>query len=76
MSGRDGTGAGLGALARRAARAGEDRAVTMRQALAAEVERLGGIAATIEGESVVLEGRGLLDRWIRDAGLRGLGTFS
>jgi len=57
----------------RAARAGEARAAAARQALVREAQALGGIAAHVAGEDVVLEGRGLLDRWIRDARLRDIG---
>lgn len=66
-------GAAGGAWADRAERAGEVRAARVRQALAEEAEGLGGIRASIEGGDVLLEGRGLLDRWIRDADLRHIG---
>lgn len=57
----------------RAARLGEVRAEVKRRAIADEAEALPGVRATIEGESVVLEGRRLLDRWLRDASLRNIG---
>lgn len=57
------------------ARAAEARAGRRRREIAAEAEALGGIAARIEGERVMLEGRGLLDRWIRDASLRNIGRM-
>lgn len=64
---------GMSATGERAARAGDARAAALRQALVGEAEALGGIVARVEGEAVVLEGRGLLDRWIRDARLRDIG---
>lgn len=64
---------GMSVAGERAARAGEARAAALRQALAGEAAALGGIVARVEGEEVVLEGRGLLDRWIRDARLRDIG---
>ena len=49
------------------------RAARRRQAIAEEAGALGGVRARVEGEVVVIEGRGLLDRWIRDANLRNIG---
>ncbi|MGE4429138.1 MAG: hypothetical protein AB7E05_00185 [Sphingobium sp.] len=63
----------IGKWADRAERAGEARAARVRLALAEEAQALDGIRASIDGGDVRLEGRGLLDRWIRDAGLRNLG---
>ena len=57
----------------RAARLGEVRAEVKRHAIADEAEAMPGVRATIEGEAVVLEGRRLLDRWLRDASLRTIG---
>ena len=68
-----GTGRALDALLARAERAGAARAARRCEAVATEAEALPGIVARIEEEDVVLEGRGLLERWLRDAGLRMLG---
>lgn len=68
-----GSGRALAALLPRAERAGAARAGRRRAAIVAEAEARRGIVARIEGEDVVLEGRGLLERWLRDAGLRTLG---
>lgn len=57
----------------RAARLGEARAEIRRRGIADEAEALPGVRASVEGEAVVLEGRRLLDRWLRDASLRNLG---
>ena len=70
MSGATGRPGGLSA---RAERLGAARADRRRQEIAGEAEAMGGIAATIEGGDVVIAGRGLLDRWIRDANLRNIG---
>lgn len=64
---------GMGGLLERAALAGETRAARRRQAIAEEAGALGGVRARVEGEVVVIEGRGLLDRWIRNANLRNIG---
>lgn len=64
---------GVSAMVERAAAAGEARAARRRQAIAEEADALGGVRARVEGEAVVIEGRGLLDRWIRDANLRNIG---
>jgi len=56
-------------------RAGEQRAELRRREIAGAAGALGGIAVSIEGEQVVLEGRGLLDRWIREASLRNIGRI-
>lgn len=58
----------------RAKRAGARRAELRRREIAAEAGAM-GISASIEGELVVLEGRGLLDRWIREASLRNIGRL-
>ena len=57
----------------RAARLGEVRAEVKRRTSADEAEALPGVRASVEGEAVVLEGRKLLDRWLRDASLRNIG---
>ena len=64
---------GVSAMVERAAAAGEERAARRRQAIAEEADALGGVRARVEGDAVVIEGRGLLDRWIRDANLRNIG---
>lgn len=56
-----------------AGRAGEKRADVIRLAIATEANSLGGITARIEGADVVMEGRNLLERWLRDAELRHIG---
>lgn len=57
----------------KAVRLGEARAERHRRAIADEADALPGVRASVEGEAVVLEGRGLLDRWLRDASLRNIG---
>lgn len=57
----------------RAAEAAEARAVARRAEIAGEADALPGVSASVEGENVVLEGRGLLDRWIREASIRHIG---
>lgn len=47
-------------------------AQSRREAVARAAEGL-GIAARIEGEQVVMEGRGLIVRWLRDARLGDIG---
>ena len=64
---------GMRGAVERAARLGEARAEVKRHAIADEAEAMPGVRATIEGEAVVLEGRRLLDRWLRDASLRTIG---
>lgn len=59
--------------AEKAARLGEARAEFKRRAIADEADALPGVRASVEDEAVVLEGRGLLDRWLRDASLRNIG---
>ncbi len=65
----------MSGLIERANRAGERRAELRRREIATEAEALGGIAVVIEGEQVVLEGRGLLDRWLREASIRNIGRM-
>ena len=57
----------------RAASAADARAAQRRDEIAQEASALPGISARIEDEDVVLEGRGLLERWIRDASIRYIG---
>jgi len=64
---------GFGEVLRRGAVAGEALADRRRSGIAAEVEALRGVSAHVEVDEVVLEGRGLLDRWLRDASLRNIG---
>ncbi len=63
---------GRGSTPQRIVRRAEARAQGRREAIARAAEGL-GIAASIEGERVVLEGRGLRARWMRDARLRDIG---
>lgn len=56
-----------------AQRAGEARAARVRRALAEEAGDMGGIRATVADGDVLLEGRGLLDRWIGNADIRHIG---
>lgn len=61
------------ALRERARLLAGDRAATRRGELALAAERdFPGLAARIEGEAVIIEGRGLLDRWLREANLRAI----
>jgi len=55
------------------ARLARARVESKRQAIAGEADALPGVSAQVEGDAVVLEGRGLLDRWLRDASLRNIG---
>jgi len=48
------------------------RADRMRKAVVARAEAM-GVDAAIVGEDVTLSGRGLLDRWLRDAVFRDVG---
>lgn len=57
------------------ARLAQARVERKRQAIAGEAEALPGVSAHVEGDAVVLEGRGLLDRWLRDASLRNIGRI-
>ncbi len=63
----------LDAAMRRGTRLAEARTERRRRDIAEAANALPGVSAHIEGESIVLEGRGLLDRWIRDASLRNIG---
>ncbi|MEO8723152.1 MAG: hypothetical protein ABI395_06455 [Sphingobium sp.] len=58
----------------RAAALGERRAQGQRDAIAGAVQNdFPGVTAHVEGDAVVLEGRHLLERWLRDARLRNVG---
>ena len=61
------------ALLERGAQLGEAKAMQKRRAIADAAAALPGVRASISGEEVILEGRGLLDRWLRDASLRNIG---
>lgn len=63
----------LDGLMGRAQRHAEARAALRRRSISEEAGGLPGISAYVEGDDVILEGRGLLDRWIRDASLRHIG---
>lgn len=63
---------GLRSIPQRIVRRVEARAQARREAIARAAEGL-GIGASVEGERVVLEGRGLLARWLRDARIRDIG---
>ncbi|MGD9810044.1 MAG: hypothetical protein AB7U35_01750 [Sphingobium sp.] len=70
MSGAiSGTGA-FGPIGRRGALIADARAERRRRDIAEAARLLPGIDAHVEGEDVVLEGRDLLERWLRDASLR------
>jgi|GEM_PF-3197879 len=64
---------GLAAVKRTGARLAEQQVEARRHEMVREAEALQDISARIEGEDVVFEGRGLLDRWIRDASIRNIG---
>ncbi|MCB2015844.1 MAG: hypothetical protein R3E11_02255 [Sphingobium sp.] len=51
------------------------RAAQKRGEIADEANAIPGVHAHVEDEAVVLEGRGLLDRWIREASLRHIGRI-
>ena len=63
----------MSGIVQKAGRIADARAARWRQTIAAEAEAMGGITAEVERDRVVIEGRGLLDRWIRDAALRNIG---
>lgn len=63
---------GLGSIPQRVAQRAELRAAGRRDAIIRAAEDL-GIGARAEGDTVVLEGRGLLARWLHDARLRNIG---
>lgn len=67
---------GMSGAMERADRLGEARAERHRRAIADEADALPGVHASVEGVVVILEGRGLLDRWLRDASLRNIGRVS
>jgi len=61
-----------GGVPQRVAQRAEERAASKRDAIVRVAEGL-GVGARAEGERIVLEGRGLLTRWLRDARLRNIG---
>lgn len=63
---------GLRSIPQRVTQRAEARAQGKRDAIARAAEDL-GIGASVEGERVVLEGRGLLTRWLHDARIRDIG---
>ena len=63
----------LDGLMGRAQRHAEGRAASRRRSISDEARGLPGVSAYVEGDDVILEGRGLLDRWIREASLRNIG---
>lgn len=54
-------------------RAGAGHADRIRAEIAHKAGQMPGVNAWVEDEMVVMEGRGLLDRWLRDANLRNIG---
>lgn len=67
-----GVPATLAALTERAGQAGQARAARCRAAVAVAAGAVRGVTARVDGADVVLEGRGLRDRWLREAALRDL----
>lgn len=63
---------GIRAIPQRVTQRAQDRVQNRREAVARAAEDL-GISARVEGDLVVMEGRGLLARWLRDARLRNIG---
>lgn len=63
---------GIGAVPQRVAQRAQARAQGRRDAIVRAAEDI-GIDARVEGDTVVLEGRGLIVRWLRDARLRDIG---
>lgn len=52
-----------------------ERAGKRRAAIAVRADAIPGVRAGIEGDAVVLEGRGLLERWLCDAEIRDVGRL-
>lgn len=63
------------AMEERARAIGARAAGRRRDAMLPAAEDVPGIGAHVEGDTVVIEGRALLDRWVRDARLRYLGRI-
>jgi hypothetical protein len=63
----------LEAAARRGMYIAQAQVERKRREIADEADALPGLNAHVEGEDIVIEGRGLLERWIRDASLRNIG---
>jgi len=63
---------GIRSIPQRIVRRAEARAQGKRENIVRAAEGL-GINARAEGDTVVLEGRGLLARWLRDARVRNIG---
>ncbi len=61
------------AMMRKGIGAGEARAARWRERIARAADAMPGVRAHVDGEEVVMEGRHLLDRWLRDATLRQAG---
>lgn len=59
---------------RRGVRIAQGRAERRRREICEEARAM-GVSARVEDSAVVLEGRGLLDRWLRDAQLRDVGRI-
>lgn len=63
---------GFHAMTQLAGQRAEARAASKRENIVRAAEGL-GISAREEGDTVVMEGRGLLARWLRDARIRNIG---
>ena len=70
MSGRADLRGVLARGERIATRAAEER----RHAIARAAEQVPGVNAAVDGEAVVLSGRGLAQRWLGDMALREIGS--
>ncbi|WP_448658907.1 hypothetical protein ACPVPU_00280 [Sphingomonas sp. CJ99] len=51
----------------------EDRVRARRERIAAGLEAVPGVRASVEGDAVVARGRGLLRRWLTEADVREAG---
>ena len=65
----------LPATMRKGIQIAQTRVARKRGEIANEANAIPGVRARVEDEAVVLEGRGLLDRWIREASLRHIGRI-
>lgn len=63
----------LAGLLMRGQRIAREAAERRRERIVAEAGDMPGVTASVEGEAVVLEGRGLMRRWASDLAFREIG---